>query len=157
MTITDLGQLLVETDVNESYATQIKLGQPAALQLSGEAEVRAGKVSFVSQRVNQATGGLAVELTPDAGLTAPVGLTVTANITVDGQVAAITVPRAALVRNAAGDRVLVVGEGVARQRSVTVNEWPAARLIVTKGFSVGDVVITDPTGIVDGQAVSVAP
>lgn len=157
MTITDLGQLMVETDVDESYATQIKVGQPAALQLSGEAEVRAGKVSFVSQRVDQATGGLAVELTPDAGLTAPVGLTVTANITVDDRAAAITVPRAALVRDAAGDRVLIVGEGVARQRPVTVIDWPAARLIVTKGLSVGDVVIADPTGIVDGQAVSVAP
>lgn len=156
MTITDLGELVVKTDVDESYATQIKVGQPAALKLSGEAEVWAGKVSFVSQRVDQATGGLAVELTPDAGLTAPVGLTVTANITVDDRAAAITVPRAALVRDAAGDRVLIVGEGVARQRPVTVIDWPAARLIVTKGLSVDDVVIADPTGIVDGQAVSVA-
>ena len=157
MTITDLGQLVVETDVDEAYATQIKLGQPTALQLSGEAAVRAGKVSFVSQRVDQATGGLAVELTPDAALTAPVGLTVTANITVDDRAAAITVPRAALVRDAAGDRVLVVAEGIARQRPVTVIDWPAARLIVTEGLSVGDVLIADPAGIVDGQAVSVAP
>lgn len=157
MTITDLGQLVVETDVDESYATQIKVGQPAALQLSGEAEVRAGKVSFVSQRVDQATGGLAVELTPDAALTAPVGLTVTANITVDARAAAITVPRAALVRDAAGDRVLLVADGVARLQPVTVIDWPAARLIVTEGLATGDVVIADPTGIVDGQAVKVAP
>lgn len=157
MTITDLGQLIVETDVDESYATQVKVGQPVALQLSGEAEVRAGKVSFVSQRVDQATGGLAVELTPDAALTAPVGLTVTANITVDDRAAAITVPRAALVRAAAGDGILVVADGIAESRAVTVIDWPAARLIVTEGLVVGDVVIADPAGIVAGQTVKVAP
>ena len=157
MTITELGQLVIETDVDEAYATQIKVGQPAALQLSGEAAVRAGKVSFVSQRVDQATGGLAVELTPDAPLTAPVGLTVTANITVEDRAAAITVPRAALVRDAAGDGVLVVVEGTARQRPVSVIDWPAARLIVTEGLAMGDLLIADPTGIVAGQAVKVAP
>jgi len=157
MTITDLGQLVVETDVDEAYSTQIKLGQPAVLQLSGEAEVRAGKVSFVSQRVDQATGGLAVELTPDTVLSAPVGLTVTANIIVDDRASAITVPRAALVRDATGDRILLVAGGIARLRPVTVIDWPAARLIVTEGLSVGDVVIVDATGITDGQAVAVAP
>ena len=157
MTITDLRQLVVETDVDESYATQVKVGQPTVLQLSGEADLRAAKVSFVSQRVDATTGGLAVELTPDAALTAPVGLTVTANITVDDRAAAITVPRAALIRDSTGDGVLVVIDGVARSRVVTVIDWPAARLIVAKGLALGDLVIADATGIVDGQAVAVAP
>lgn len=157
MTITDLGHLVVETDVDESYATQIKVGQSATLQLSGETAVRAGHVSFVSQRVDAATGGLEVKLTPDDALTAPVGLTVTANITVDDRAAAITVPRAAIVRSTGGDGVLIVAEGVARQRPVAVIDWPATRLIVTEGLAEGDVVIADATGLLDGQAVSVAP
>lgn len=157
MTIADLGQLVVKTDVDESYATQIKPGQSAALQLAGEAEVRGGSVSFVSQRVDEATGGLAIELTPDAALSAPVGLTVTANITVDNRTAAITVPRAALVRDEVGDGVFVVTDGIARARPVTVIEWPAVRLIVTEGLAAGDTVISDATGIIDGQAVKVAP
>jgi hypothetical protein len=33
--------------------------------------VRSGHVSFVSRRVDAATGGLAVTLTPDVSLTAP--------------------------------------------------------------------------------------
>lgn len=157
MSIADLGQLVVETDVDESYATQVRTGQTAALQLSGEGAVRAGHVSFVSQRVDADTGGLAVKLTPDVVLSAPIGLTVTANITLDDRAAAITVPRAAIVSDAAGDSVLVVTDGHVQRRAVQVIDWPAARLIVTEGLDPGDVVIADATGLSDGQAVKVAP
>jgi RND family efflux transporter MFP subunit len=155
MTVADLGQLVVETDVDEAYATQIQMDQPAALQLSGETVVREGHVSFVSQKVDEATGGLAVKLTPQAAVTAPIGLTVTVNITVDERASAVTVPRAALLKDANGDAVLVVTNGVARQRAVVVIDWPAARLIVTEGLAVGDTVIADATGVIDGQAVHV--
>ncbi|MCU0907796.1 MAG: efflux RND transporter periplasmic adaptor subunit [Rhodobacteraceae bacterium] len=157
MTLADLGHLRVETDVDESYATQIRLGQSVALQLAGETVVRPGRVSFVSQRVDAATGGLAVELTPDVPLSAPVGLTVTANITVDDRPAAMTVPRAAILRDADGTAVFVLADGTAQRRPVTVIDWPAARLIVTDGLTAGDTVITDATGLVAGQAVRVAP
>lgn len=157
MTIADLGQLVVETDVDETYATQIRMGQTAALQLAGEGEVRPGHVSFVSQRVDEATGGLAIELTAETPLSAPIGLTVTANITVDDRAAAITVPRAAIVRDDSGSGVLVVRDGLARRQPVSVIDWPAARLIVTEGLVAGDLVISDATGITDGQAVTVAP
>jgi RND family efflux transporter MFP subunit len=157
MTLTDMGNLLVETDVDESYATQIGVGQPAALQLSGEAEVRAGHVSFVSLRVDEATGGLAVELTPDAAFIAPIGLTVTANITVDDRASAITVPRAAIVSDPLGTGVMIVADGTARRRAVTVIDWPAARLIVTEGLAAGDIVIVDAAAVLDGQDVKVAP
>lgn len=157
LTVVDLGQLVVETDVDETYATQIRMDQPAALQLAGESEVRPGHVSFVSQRVDIATGGLAIELSAETPLSAPIGLTVTANITVDDRAAAITVPRGAIVREDSGSGVFVVREGMARRQPVTVIDWPAARLIVTTGVGEGDVVISDATGITDGQAVKVAP
>ncbi|AZL59550.1 efflux RND transporter periplasmic adaptor subunit [Tabrizicola piscis] len=157
MTIADLEHLVVETDVDESYATQVKVGQPAALQLSGETAVLDGHVSFVSQKVDEATGGLEVKLTADAPLQAPIGLTVTANITVDERAAAITVPRAAIVRDANGTGVLLLDEGKAVRRDVMLIDWPAARLIVTDGLVAGDVVIGDATGIADGKAVKVKP
>ena len=37
---------------------------------------------------------------------------------------------------------------------VTVIDWPAARLIVTKGLTPGDQIIVDSTGLSDGQAVT---
>jgi RND family efflux transporter MFP subunit len=154
MTIADLSVLEVETDVDEAYATQIAQGQRAVLQLAGETTLREGRVSAVSQRVDAATGGLAVTLAFDAPVTAPVALTVTANIVVDSVGAAMTLPRAAVVTDALGTAVFVVIDGVAQRRRVQVIDWPAARLIVTSGVSPGDVVVADATGIVDGQAVS---
>jgi hypothetical protein len=92
---------------------------------------------------------LAVKITPDAALTAPVGLTVTANVVVD-DTTALTVPRAALQ----GGAVFVLVGKAARLTPVTVIEWPAARLIVTEGLAEGDAVIVDATGLTDGQIVT---
>ena len=155
LTLADLSNLVVEADVDEAYATQIALDQPALLQLAGETVNRDGRVSFVSERVDVATGGLAVKIAFDAPVTAPIGLTVATNIIVDQQGAALTVPRTAIVAGAEGTGVFVVSDGVARHRALTVVDWPAARLIVTAGLGAGDVVITDGDGIEDGQPVKV--
>ena len=155
MTIADLGQLTVETDVDEAYATQLRADMPAVLQLTGETATREGRVSHVSQRVDAATGGLAVKLVFDEPVTAPVGLTVTANIVIDRRDAALTVPRTAVVTGDGRPAVLVVSDGIARLRPVTVIDWPAARLIVTEGLVPGDALILDATGIADGQSVRV--
>lgn len=152
LTLADLSEILVEADVDEVYATQIAVGQPAVLQLAGNTGTHQGHVSFVSNRVDEATGGLAIEISFDAPVAAPVGLTVTTNIIVDQRDAALTVPRTALVN---GDAVFVVADGVAQLHPVTVVEWPAARLIATAGLEGGNAVIVHATGISDGQPVAV--
>ncbi|WP_019953298.1 efflux RND transporter periplasmic adaptor subunit [Yoonia vestfoldensis] len=152
LTLADLGNLLVAADVDEVYATQIAVDQQAVLQLAGETGTRAGHLSFVSHRVNEATGGLAIKIAFDTPARAPVGLTVTTNIIVDRRDAALSVPRTALVD---GNGIFVVADGTAQLRPVTVVDWPAARLIVDAGLATGDAVIVDATGIVDGQTVAV--
>jgi hypothetical protein len=79
---------------------------------------------------------------------------VTANIVVDQQDAALTLPRTALVTKDAEEGVLVK-DNTARFQPVTVVDWPAARLIVTKGLAAGDAMIVDGTGIEAGQTVRV--
>jgi len=153
MTLADLETLIVETDVDEAYGSQIATGQAAVLRLSGEAETRTGQVQRIAGRVDAATGGLAVRIGFDAPVSAPLGLTVTANIVVDQRTAALSVPRTALLTDGDGMAVLLAQDGVARRRPVTVIDWPAARLIVTGGLAPGDVVIVDATGLADGQAI----
>jgi RND family efflux transporter MFP subunit len=156
MTIADLGQLAVATDVDEAYAVQVRVGQPAALRLAGEAQVRGGQVARVAQRVDPAIGGLAVEIAFDTHVSAPVGLTVTANIVVETRTSALTVPRSALLGQGAERAVLVVEGGRALRREVSLVDWPAARLIVTAGLAEGDMVILDPATIPVGAAVRTA-
>ncbi len=155
LTLANLGSLLVEADVDEAYATQVARGQPVILRLAGETANRDGHVSFVSARVDAATGGLAIKMDFDAPVSAPVGLTVTANIIVEQRDAALSVPRTALRDTGGGMAVFVVKDGTAQLHPVTVVDWPAARLIVTAGLTEGDAVIADATEIVEGQAVAV--
>jgi RND family efflux transporter MFP subunit len=156
VTLADLGQLIVETDVDEVYSTQIKEQMPAVLKLVGENTTRTGKVNLVARKVNAATGGLAIEIAFDGPVSAPVGLTVTMNIIVDKQDSALSVPRAAIVSEAAGSSVFILENSIARKRGISVVEWPADRLIVTKGLELGDMVIMDATGMSDGLKVKTA-
>jgi RND family efflux transporter MFP subunit len=156
LTLADLDGLIVEANVDEAYATQIEVGQPAVLRLTGEAKKLHGHISFVSSVVNEATGGLAVQIDFDAPIIAPIGLTVSTNIIVEQSDAALTLPRTALQSGADGTGVIVVRHGIAMFQPVSVINWPAARLIVTAGLIEGDAVIIDPTGIDVGQTVLLA-
>jgi RND family efflux transporter MFP subunit len=148
-TLADVSELRVEADVDEAYATHIAVGQAAQLQLVGRRDNLPGAVSFVAPRVDLETGGLGIQIGFDDPLSAPIGLTVTANIVVDQQ-EALTVPRSAL----SGQAVFVLVDERAVLTPVTVIDWPAARLIVTKGLTPGDQIIVDSTGLSDGQAVT---
>lgn len=155
-TLADMSELIVETDVDESYATQIRPGMPAVLQLTGETRTLDGTVSFVAPVVDAETGGLAVKIAFAEPQQAPVGLTVTANIVVDRRDAAMSVPRSAIVTGDGGRGIFVLADGRARRVPVTVIDWPAERLIVTEGLKPGDAFIVDANGITDGQSVKVA-
>ncbi len=152
LTLADLAHIVVAANVDEAYATQIALQQHAYLQFAGESDVREGHVSFVSDRVDVTTGGLAVKIAFNVPATAPIGLTVAANIVVDQRAAALTVPRTAL----SDGSIFIVTDGNAAIRPLTTIEWPADRLIATSGLTAGNVVIIDAAGIVDGQPVTVA-
>lgn len=155
MTVADMGHLVVEADVDETHALELRTGLAATMRATGSSDVLTGRVSRVAQEVDATTGAIAVTLTPDARLAAPIGLTVTANIVIEDRAAAITVPRAAVVTDEAGTAVFVLQGATAARRAVAVIEWPAARLIVTDGLSPGDPVIADATGLKDGAVVAV--
>lgn len=153
LTMADLSDLVVETDVDEAYSGQIALGQPTILQLAGETGTHAGHVSFVSTLVDVDTGGLAVRITFDETITAPVGMTVSANIVVEELSEALTLPRSAIVTDETGTGFFLLKDGKAHLMPVTVLEWPAARLIVSDGLSEGDMVIVNAEGLLDGDQV----
>lgn len=153
LTLANVTDLVVEADVDEAYATQISRNQPTVLQLAGEAGNRDGHISYVSPRVDVATGGLAIQIAFDDPVTAPIGLTVTTNIIVDQRDASLTVPRTALTTKNGKTGVFLLKEGAARFQAVTVVDWPAGRLIVTDGLAENDVMIVDTSGIEDGMIV----
>jgi RND family efflux transporter MFP subunit len=155
-TLAELRELVVETDVDESYATQIKPGMLAKLQLMGDQQTLDGAVSFVAPVVDAETGGLLVKIAFAEPQQAPVGLTVTANIVVERRDSAISAPRSAISNSGSTPAVFVLVDGKAERRPVSVIDWPAERLVVTDGLKAGDRLILEASGLVDGQTVAVA-
>ena len=151
-TVADLGQLLVETDVDEIYSSRIRTGLKALLKPAGDSVPQDGTVIFAAPTVDPSTGGRAIKIAFDIPVDLPVGLTVNANIIVSETAAALTVPRSAVVTDGTQNHVLVLENGMVVQRSIDFSDWPAERVIVTEGLAIGDAVILEPAAVSVGQA-----
>lgn len=152
-TVADTTQLVVQTDVDELYSAQIHTGLRAVLLPAGASATFGGKVTFAAPVVDTTTGGRKIEISFDSSTSLPVGLTVTANIIVDEQPSAISVPRGAVVIVDGGSAVYLLQNGKVVRRSVTVVDWPATRVLVKTGLSAGEQLIIDPTGLSGGETV----
>lgn len=132
----------VETDIDETYAQSLALGMTAKLLPAGlKRQPETAKITFVSPRVDVATGGRTVRLAfdnPQTGL--PPGLTVDVNILVETMEAALTVPRAAIGDPGGQPFVLRQTGGAFERAPIVFVDWPADRVTVSSGLSEGDVI-----------------
>lgn len=155
-TVADVSELLVETDVDELYSSQIRPGLSALLKPAGGTVAQAGTVSFAAPTVDPETGGRAVKIAFDLPVSLPIGLTVNANIVVAENPEAISIPRSAVRMSGTRSFVLVDESGTAQERDVKVVDWPAERLEITTGLAVGDRVILEPDKVKVGRSVAAA-
>jgi HlyD family secretion protein len=140
--IAPTGDREVETEVDETYSTEVALGQPARLQFPGSGGVIEGRVSYLSPRIDTATGGRVVRLAyPETAQELPVGLTVDVNIVVERRDGAIMVPRTAIRDAATAPAVQVVRDGKVATQAIAFKDWPSATVMVTEGLKAGDQVI----------------
>ncbi len=150
----------VEAEVDESYSMALKQGQKARLAFAGVPEVVIGTLSYLAPEIQTSTGGRLVRFAFTApasigDIELPVGLSVDVNVIVDKQDAAITIPRQAIRDIANKPYVLTVKDGAASRQDISFIDWPAAKVIVTKGVAAGDIVITTQQALQPGQKVSV--
>lgn len=157
--IGDMSPPLIETDVDEIYGSRIMVGQSARVAPVGSDAPIAATVSFVAPSVDTTTGGRTVRLSFDAAPaeSLPSGQTMSVNIEVSHFDKGISVPRSALLDLSGAPYVYLDVGGKAEKQSVSVRAWPADRLIVTKGLTQGDALITNPHGLEPGMLVAVAP
>ncbi|MCB8748104.1 HlyD family efflux transporter periplasmic adaptor subunit [Rhodoferax sp. U2-2l] len=153
-------------DVLSGEVARIRPGAPVQLSPGGGAPAMAGQVTRVEpvaftkvsalgieeQRVN-----VVVDLPPSSAAQLGDGYRVDARITVLSQPNALLVPTAALVRDGAQWRVLVVTAGHARARPVLLHDRNAEVAWLKDGLREGEQVVLYPGSLVtDGQAVRVA-
>ena len=155
MRLADLDPIHVEVEVDETYATVLRTGQSADMQLTGRQDVHAGQVAFIADEVDLVTSGVLLKVAFDTPPNAPTGLTTVVNIRVARVADALTVPRTALLDGAEnGQAVFVLQDGRAVRTPIDIIDWPAERVQVTEGLGEGVTIILMPEGIADGDRVT---
>lgn len=156
VTVGDLDHPQAEVEVDEAYGVRLRPGLEARISPVGAEVTMPAHVDFVAPRVDPLTGGRRIRLVLDgtAPMQLPAGLTVSVNIVVEQFDAAITVPRSAILGFDTQPHVIVVEDGRARRRDITLRDWPSARLIVSEGLNPGEIIVLEPQSILAGQPVA---
>src|SRR5262249_17173738 len=159
LTVMDTSSLVVKAHIPQSEAVLLKVGDSAAIKISNIEEPVKGHVSLVSPALDP--GSTTIEVWVEARRPNPalkpgmtVGLAVTARTVKD----AVTVPTAALFKNADGAYyVLLAGaDQEAHQKLVQLGVKNAELTQIASGINEGDPVI--PSGgyaIPDGTAIQI--
>ncbi|BBO36426.1 efflux RND transporter periplasmic adaptor subunit [Lacipirellula parvula] len=145
--------------VPESQARQIKTGQKVEIQIAGVAEPILTAVTRVSPIVTQTSRAVRIEAdvpNPDHALQA--GLFAKADVIVDAEAQALALPEAAVTRFAGVEKVWVVADGQAAQKSIRTGRQERGRVEILDGLPAGSEVVANAeqgrTGPVTLKAVS---
>ena len=161
-TIVDMESLEIEIDVNESYINRVRPGQPVEATLDAYPDWKIPcKVLAIIPTADRQKSTVKVRVGfdhLDPRILPEMSVKVAfRDAEGSGPVAGRTVivPKTAVQQRDGRDVVLVVQNGHAERRAVTVTETLADDVVVSAGISAGDRVIVDwPNGLTDGSAVS---
>lgn len=163
-TIVDMQSLEIEIDVNESYINRVESGQPveAALDAYPDWKIPCKVIAIIPTADRQkSTVKVRVGFDKlDPRILPEMSVKVAFREAADaGPVArrSVVVPKAAVHQQDGRDVVLVVQNGRAERRAVTVGSSTGEEATVNAGLSAGDRVILDwPPGLTDGVKVKQA-
>lgn len=161
LTVMDTSKIIVRLHIPQSQASQLKLGDPASIQIPGTSSTLPGKVTIVSPALdpNSTTLQVWVQAANPHGALQP-GTSVSVSITGKKIPNAIVVPDPAILTNSAGkSRVMIVdSSSVARSRSVTTGVQQGNLIQVLSGIQPGQqVIVTGAFGLPDKTKVHATP
>lgn len=146
-TIVQIDPLRFRGGVPERKAIEIRVGQPAAIYIEGQAEPIPGQVTRVSPAVDPNNRSQTIEVdipNPDSRL--PAGLFAEAEITVDPHANSLAVPAAAVSEFAGVQKVRLVRDGKPVEQVVRTGRHDGKLVEIVDGLAEGDriVVETEP-------------
>jgi len=149
--------LRVRFEVPERDAVLVRVGQETHVESAGLVTPAAALVARISPALDPRSRTLLVELelaNPD--LTLRPGAFAAADIVVDPDRQALTIPAEAVITFAGIDKVLAVREGVAQEVRIVIGRRDASRVEVLSGLEPGGEVVLSPGNLRGGAAVRVA-
>lgn len=149
--------LRLRLEIPERDASSVRVGQSVRISIEGDPNVHVGTLARTSPAINVLNRTLLVEAeVRNESLELRPGSFVQAQIVVDENAKALTVPRDALVSFAGIDKVIVVENDKAVERRVTVGRTDATRVEIQSGLKDGEVVVLAPGNLQTGASVRAA-
>ncbi|MGQ0610950.1 MAG: efflux RND transporter periplasmic adaptor subunit [Paracoccaceae bacterium] len=149
--------LELRADISESDLMRVQPGQPAALRLSSSLDPVPGSVRLVEPTIDSGTrlGRIRIAITDKTMVRA--GMFVEATILV-AERTAIAVPVTALGSHQGQAAVMVIEDGTAKRRLVTIGIRDGGWIEITEGLAAGDSVVTKAGSFVrDGDRINPIP
>ena len=146
--------LRLRVDVPEREAHNVRMGQSVRVTVEGDPESYLGYIKRLSPTISEQNRVLSVEAdVRNSGRLRP-GAFVKAEIVTNQTNSAVTVPPGALVTFAGIDKVIVVENGKALEKAVTVGRRGSDWIEIKAGVNVGETVVVDPGNLQSGQSVT---
>ncbi|MDA1315590.1 MAG: efflux RND transporter periplasmic adaptor subunit [Acidobacteria bacterium] len=154
MKIEPSGRYLLEINVPESHLRELKLGQalPVRIDALGDEEEIEGRVLEIVPVVDPHSRTFVAKLSLLAGSGIQSGLYGYAALRGPAR-QVLTIPAEAVVEYGQLKSALVVEDGVAKRRLITLGDADANQVAVLSGLTAGDQVILNPSAVKDGALV----
>ncbi|MGE0681653.1 MAG: efflux RND transporter periplasmic adaptor subunit [Candidatus Binatia bacterium] len=154
-TLVRMDPLRLRAEVPERAAYKVKAGQKVRVTVEGNPNVYEGRLTRLGPTIDEQNRMLTVEAdVRNPGALRP-GSFVRIDIVTDEADQAITVPTSAIVSFAGVEKVFVVQDAKAAEKSITTGHRADDWTEVVAGLKNGDVVIVEPGNLRLGQTVSV--
>ena len=148
--------LRLRVAVPERDAPSVRVGQAVRVLLEGDPVVHAGRVARLSPSIQEQNRTLNVEaeVANQDGKLRP-GSFARAEIVVEADRTAVTVPAGTVVTFAGLEKVFVVKDGKAAEKRIRTGRRSGDRVEILEGVAAGEPVVADPGSLVGGTPVTV--
>jgi RND family efflux transporter MFP subunit len=154
-TVVRMNPLRLRVEVPEREAQQIRIGQSVRVTTEGDPNVYLGRIARLSPVITPQTRMLIAEAeVANDGSLRP-GLFARAEIVIDNDTMAVTIPTNSIVTFAGIEKVVVVQNGKALEKPITTRRRTGDWTEVTSGVKVGEMVVVEPGNLQSGQAVTI--
>jgi RND family efflux transporter MFP subunit len=155
-TLVQADPLRLRVEVPERQSIFVRTGQTVRVLVEGDSNHYAGRIARLSPALDESNRMLMVEAdVPNRGSLRP-GLFVRAHIVTTDQDPGVTVPSGALVTFAGLEKVFIVRDGKAAERTVTTGRSGSDWIEIKTGVRAGDMVVLDPGNLRTGDRVQPA-
>jgi RND family efflux transporter MFP subunit len=154
VSVVRIDPLRLRVDVPERESHSVRMGQSVRVIVEGDPETYLGSIKRLSPTISEQNRVLSVEAdVRNNGRLRP-GAFVKAEIVTNQTNTAITVPPNALVTFAGIDKVIIIENGKAVEKTVTVGRRGDTWIEIKAGINNGQSVVLDPGNLQSGQSVS---